>query len=144
MWPLMYNYIQNSYYGNRPANIYVDLFVTSIINVNEKAQSLSTLVKMITVWPNLNMKWNTSNFCGISTFYAFKNMFWTPDIGIIESSHPKGLRTLHFLPEDEGRGICRPPKMVKENYPTRMDPTPPTAKNCKRKYIPTSGESCSS
>ncbi|XDV14081.1 hypothetical protein PO909_002297, partial [Leuciscus waleckii] len=85
MWPLMNNYKYNPYYGNKPANTYVDIYVTSITNVNEKAQSLSTQVKMITAWPNLKMKWNSSDFCLIDTFAAPKNMFWTPDIGIMES-----------------------------------------------------------
>ncbi|CAM4419944.1 unnamed protein product [Leuciscus chuanchicus] len=85
MWPLMNNYKYNPYYANQPANTYVDISVSSITNVDEKAQSLTTQVKMITAWPNLKMKWNPDDFCQIKTFAAPQNMFWTPDIGIIES-----------------------------------------------------------
>jgi len=28
--------------------------------------------------------WDVNEFCGIRTFVAPKNMFWTPDIGIVE------------------------------------------------------------
>ncbi|XP_050960298.1 5-hydroxytryptamine receptor 3A-like [Labeo rohita] len=77
MWPLIFE--------DQPAIIYVDLYVTSIINVNEKDQSLTTQVKTITAWPDSNMKWDKTLFCGMETFVAPKNMFWTPDIGIIES-----------------------------------------------------------
>ncbi|XDV14100.1 hypothetical protein PO909_002315 [Leuciscus waleckii] len=80
MWPLIFN----KDYAT-PANIYVDLYVTSITNVDEKAQSLTTQVNMITAWPNSNMMWNLDEFCQIDTFAAPKNMVWTPDIGIKES-----------------------------------------------------------
>uniref|UniRef100_A0A8C1S8H1 5-hydroxytryptamine receptor 3A-like n=1 Tax=Cyprinus carpio TaxID=7962 RepID=A0A8C1S8H1_CYPCA len=77
MWPLIFL--------PHLAIIYVDLYVTSIIEVNEKDQSLTTQVKIITAWPNSNMQWDKSSFCEMETFVAPKNMFWTPDIGIIES-----------------------------------------------------------
>ncbi|ROI79368.1 hypothetical protein DPX16_7256 [Anabarilius grahami] len=32
-------------------------------------------------------------------------------------SHPKGLRTLHFLPEDEGRGVADPLGGMDRNHP---------------------------
>ncbi|XP_039509906.1 5-hydroxytryptamine receptor 3A-like [Pimephales promelas] len=85
MWPLMYNYKYESKYADQPADIHVDIYVSSITNVNEKAQSLTTQLKMITVWPNVRMMWNPANYCQIETFAAPKNMFWTPDIGILES-----------------------------------------------------------
>ncbi|XP_052408105.1 5-hydroxytryptamine receptor 3B-like [Carassius gibelio] len=77
MWPLIFL--------PHLAIIYVDLYVTSIIEVNEKDQSLTTQVKIITAWPNSNMQWNKSLFCEMETCVAPKNLFWTPDIGIIES-----------------------------------------------------------
>jgi len=30
------------------------------------------------------MQWNNSTFCGIETCVAPRNMFWTPDISIME------------------------------------------------------------
>ncbi|KAK7168429.1 hypothetical protein R3I94_002488 [Phoxinus phoxinus] len=83
MWPMIFSKYDWNY--RFPAEIYVDLYVTSIINVDEKAQSLTLQVKMITEWPNRNMLWNTGEFCGIKTFVAPKNMFWAPDIEIMES-----------------------------------------------------------
>ncbi|XP_077086691.1 5-hydroxytryptamine receptor 3A-like [Siphateles boraxobius] len=66
-------------------HVYVDLYVTSIIDVNEKDQSFSTQVKMISAWANENMDWDEDKFCGIVTLAAPKDRFWTPDIGIVES-----------------------------------------------------------
>ncbi|XP_067280280.1 5-hydroxytryptamine receptor 3A-like [Pseudorasbora parva] len=83
MWPLIFN--KYNYFADHPITIYVNLYVTSIINVNEKDQSLTTQVKMITAWQNWNWRWDETLFCGIKTFSAPKNMFWTPDIGIMES-----------------------------------------------------------
>ncbi|XP_039506084.1 5-hydroxytryptamine receptor 3C-like [Pimephales promelas] len=84
MWPLIFNKY-DSYYSSNPAEIYVDLYVTSIIKVDEKAQSLTTQVKILTSWPIWDLEWDDTEFCGIDTFVAPKNMFWTPDIGIVES-----------------------------------------------------------
>ncbi|XP_077086740.1 5-hydroxytryptamine receptor 3A-like isoform X2 [Siphateles boraxobius] len=84
MWPLIFNDFLADASEVIPATIFVDMYVTSI-TVNEKAQSISTLVKLETLWPNSNMTWDTHGFCGIDSFIAPKNMFWTPDISIKES-----------------------------------------------------------
>ncbi|XP_016116545.1 neuronal acetylcholine receptor subunit beta-3-like [Sinocyclocheilus grahami] len=72
------------YYGDA-TRVFVELYVTSIIDVNEKAQSLTIQVKMITAWINIKMDWNSHEFCGMNTFSARKDMVWTPDIVIAES-----------------------------------------------------------
>ncbi|XDV14184.1 hypothetical protein PO909_002363, partial [Leuciscus waleckii] len=77
MWPIIFTFT--------PLYIFVDLYVTSIINVDEKAQSLTTQVEVLTEWPNWNMEWDLNTFCGIRKVVAPKNMFWAPDIGIMES-----------------------------------------------------------
>ncbi|XP_077086692.1 5-hydroxytryptamine receptor 3A-like [Siphateles boraxobius] len=64
---------------------YVDLYVSSIIDVNEKAQSISTQIKLIIVWRDSKFSWNPNDFCGIGTLAFSKNVFWSPDIGIVES-----------------------------------------------------------
>ncbi|XP_073801281.1 5-hydroxytryptamine receptor 3A-like isoform X2 [Danio rerio] len=68
-----------------PSFVFVDMYVTSIAAVNEKAQSLSTQVKMMTAWYNGIPLWMYSKQCGITRFQASKEMFWTPDILIKES-----------------------------------------------------------
>ncbi|ROL45721.1 5-hydroxytryptamine receptor 3A [Anabarilius grahami] len=105
MWPLIFNDNPDDIEYFNPAYISVDLYVTSIINVvimgcqtvtvsslntyfylqDEKAQSLTTQVRMITAWPNSNMTWNPKDYCGIDIFATPKNNVWTPDIGIMES-----------------------------------------------------------
>ncbi|XP_039531167.1 5-hydroxytryptamine receptor 3A-like [Pimephales promelas] len=80
-WPLTFGNNGSS----NPADIYMDLYVTSIIKVDEKAQSLTTQVQIRTAWPIGDLEWEEKKFCGIDTFAAPKDMFWTPDIGIVES-----------------------------------------------------------
>ncbi|KAG1961528.1 5-hydroxytryptamine receptor 3A-like [Pimephales promelas] len=64
---------------------FVDLYVTSIIDVNEKAQSISTQISLIVAWRDEKFSWRPENYCGIDTLPFPKNVFWTPDIGILES-----------------------------------------------------------
>ncbi|XP_016328520.1 5-hydroxytryptamine receptor 3A-like [Sinocyclocheilus anshuiensis] len=71
-------------YWSPTTDVYVDLYVTSIIDVNEKAQSLTTQVKIITAWFN-DLFWWFEDFCGIQTIPIKKGMLWTPDILIKES-----------------------------------------------------------
>ncbi|XP_056308447.1 5-hydroxytryptamine receptor 3A [Danio aesculapii] len=69
--------------GKTYTPVFVDLYVNSIIEVYEKEQSLSTQVKMITLWESV--KWNQTLFCQIQTIAAGKNSFWGPDLVIAES-----------------------------------------------------------
>ncbi|XP_051570390.1 5-hydroxytryptamine receptor 3A-like [Myxocyprinus asiaticus] len=68
-----------------PTQVFVDLFVTSITEVNEKAQSFSTQVTIVHGWINEFTLWDPEDFCGIYYCSIRKDMIWTPDIGIIES-----------------------------------------------------------
>ncbi|XP_073801283.1 5-hydroxytryptamine receptor 3A-like isoform X2 [Danio rerio] len=68
-----------------PSYVFVDIYVTSIVAVNEKTQSLSTQVKMMTAWYNGLPLWMFYKRCGITQFHANKEMFWTPDLLIKES-----------------------------------------------------------
>ncbi|XP_073793916.1 pyrroline-5-carboxylate reductase 1a isoform X5 [Danio rerio] len=71
--------------GQTYTRVLVDLYVTSIVEVFEKEQRLSTQVKMITVWFDSNVLWNSYKFCQILTIAAPRNLFWRPDIVIAES-----------------------------------------------------------
>ncbi|XP_016312674.1 5-hydroxytryptamine receptor 3A [Sinocyclocheilus anshuiensis] len=68
-----------------PTFLFLDLFVTSITEVNEKAQSLSTQVTILHGWVNEFTVWNPDDFCGITLCSVKKDMVWTPDISITES-----------------------------------------------------------
>ncbi|XP_073801353.1 5-hydroxytryptamine receptor 3A isoform X2 [Danio rerio] len=65
--------------------VYIDLFVTSITEVNEKAQSISTQVLLAHGWGNDFTTWKPDDFCGMSACSVKKDMVWTPDIVIAES-----------------------------------------------------------
>uniref|UniRef100_A0A9J8CSQ8 5-hydroxytryptamine receptor 3A-like n=1 Tax=Cyprinus carpio carpio TaxID=630221 RepID=A0A9J8CSQ8_CYPCA len=68
-----------------PTSVYTDLYVTSITEVDEKAQSLSTQVTIAHGWYSDFTKWNPDDFCGIKVCPIKKDMVWTPDIVITES-----------------------------------------------------------
>ncbi|XP_058627707.1 5-hydroxytryptamine receptor 3A-like [Onychostoma macrolepis] len=68
-----------------PTLVYMDLYVTSITEVNEKAQSLSTQVTILHGWLSEFTGWNPEDFCGITSCSVKKDMVWTPDITITES-----------------------------------------------------------
>ncbi|XP_073689265.1 5-hydroxytryptamine receptor 3A [Garra rufa] len=68
-----------------PTYVFLDLYVTSITEVDEKAQSLSIQVTAWHGWINQFTVWNPDDFCGITLCSVNKNMIWTPDISIIES-----------------------------------------------------------
>ncbi|KAK2915898.1 hypothetical protein Q8A67_000272 [Cirrhinus molitorella] len=68
-----------------PTYVFLDLYVTSITEVNEKAQSLSTQVTILLGWANPFTVWNQDDFCGISLCSVKKDMIWIPDITITES-----------------------------------------------------------
>ncbi|XP_058627073.1 5-hydroxytryptamine receptor 3A-like isoform X1 [Onychostoma macrolepis] len=73
------------FYDEDGTHVYMELYVSSIIDVNEKAQSLMTQVRLITAWMNRNMGWNSNEFCEMRTFSGRKDKVWTPDIVIVES-----------------------------------------------------------
>ncbi|XP_067221531.1 5-hydroxytryptamine receptor 3A-like [Chanodichthys erythropterus] len=68
-----------------PTIVFMNLLVTSITEVNEKAQSISTQITVTYGWYNEFTVWNRDDFCGIFLCSVKKDMIWTPDISIIES-----------------------------------------------------------
>ncbi|XP_048042648.1 5-hydroxytryptamine receptor 3A-like [Megalobrama amblycephala] len=68
-----------------PTTVFMNLLVTSITEVNEKAQSISTQITVTYGWHNEFTVWNRNDFCGIFLCSVKKDMIWTPDISIIES-----------------------------------------------------------
>ncbi|XP_051996098.1 5-hydroxytryptamine receptor 3A-like [Xyrauchen texanus] len=85
-------------------SVYVGLYVSSITDVNEKAQSFSTQVRIYTVWNDEFYSWNYENYCGIRTVSARKDQIWTPDLNIIESIKTEyaSMESQHTLMTDKG------------------------------------------
>ncbi|XP_065119288.1 5-hydroxytryptamine receptor 3A-like [Paramisgurnus dabryanus] len=73
------------YNFSNPTEVLVDLFVTSITDVDEKAQSFATQITLILGWINEFTRWNDSDFCGLQTCTIDKDKMWIPDITIAES-----------------------------------------------------------
>ncbi|XP_039509908.1 5-hydroxytryptamine receptor 3A-like isoform X1 [Pimephales promelas] len=68
-----------------PTTVLMNLLVTSITEVDEKAQSISTQITIIIGWFSEFTRWNPNDFCGINMSSIKKEMVWIPDINIIES-----------------------------------------------------------
>ncbi|XP_056609714.1 5-hydroxytryptamine receptor 3A-like isoform X1 [Triplophysa dalaica] len=77
--------IRPVYDSKTPTDVYVDLFVTSITDVNEKAQSISTQVIFEALWNNEFIEWKQEDFCQTSKISLKKDTIWIPDIVIAES-----------------------------------------------------------
>ncbi|KAA0722823.1 5-hydroxytryptamine receptor 3A [Triplophysa tibetana] len=66
-------------------SVFIDLDVTTITNVNENAQSITTQVQVDTQWMNNNIQWAPYTNCNIERITTLKDWFWAPDIAILES-----------------------------------------------------------
>ncbi|XP_041827120.1 5-hydroxytryptamine receptor 3A-like isoform X2 [Melanotaenia boesemani] len=64
--------------------VQVEMMVYSILDVNEKSQTVSLLVSIHMIWENEFLKWNSSQFCGIDELTVPRSMLWIPDITIEE------------------------------------------------------------
>ncbi|KAA0722822.1 5-hydroxytryptamine receptor 3A [Triplophysa tibetana] len=73
----------NEYYGYTWVSVY--LYVTAITDVNENAQSITTQVQVDTWWRNNDIYWRPSNYCDIDRITMMKELFWAPDIVVLES-----------------------------------------------------------
>ncbi|KAL2078824.1 hypothetical protein ACEWY4_026509 [Coilia grayii] len=72
-----------------PTNVLVDLYLSVIIEVNEKFQSLTTGVFMATSWTNELVQWDPRDFCGISMISIPKEYLWRPATSVLESIEAK-------------------------------------------------------
>ncbi|XP_057202165.1 5-hydroxytryptamine receptor 3A-like isoform X1 [Triplophysa rosa] len=73
------------YNWRTPTKAFVDLYVTSITDVNEKAQSISTQITYESGWVSEFTKWSERDFCGICMLSVEKDKIWIPDIVFTES-----------------------------------------------------------
>ncbi|TRZ03042.1 hypothetical protein DNTS_028683 [Danionella cerebrum] len=76
--------------------IFTDLYLISITEVNEKAQSISTQITVAHGWGSDFTLWNPDDFCGMKTCTVTKDMIWTPDIMIAES-----IKTEYATPDNQ-------------------------------------------
>ncbi|XP_066499162.1 5-hydroxytryptamine receptor 3A [Hoplias malabaricus] len=67
-----------------PTLVLLDLYVSSITEVNEKAQTFSPHIYVEMGWVNEFTKWNATDFCGITFMSVPKEMLWIPDITVME------------------------------------------------------------
>ncbi|XP_065119141.1 5-hydroxytryptamine receptor 3A-like [Paramisgurnus dabryanus] len=62
-----------------------DLYLSSITDVDENAQTMSTQVILSNAWYKDKVYWEPDDFCGISSISVQKELFWIPDAVFMES-----------------------------------------------------------
>ncbi|XP_029914623.1 5-hydroxytryptamine receptor 3A-like isoform X2 [Myripristis murdjan] len=87
-----------------PTRVQADLVIFGILNVDEKAQTLTTQSWSTMAWKNEFLTWNPSDFCGIDKLFVQREMLWMPDIIIVEDVSDTGSvrRSLHATVSSDG------------------------------------------
>ncbi|CAH2324488.1 5-hydroxytryptamine receptor 3A-like [Pelobates cultripes] len=79
-----------------PTYVSIDVIFRAVLDMDEKLQSLTTLLDFEMTWQNEFLSWDPQNFCGIFRVSFPAELIWIPDINILETekSDPmEGLRT---------------------------------------------------
>ncbi|CAL8309372.1 unnamed protein product [Boreogadus saida] len=88
----------------RPTILYMDVYISAILSVNEKAQTFSPLVWLQMSWNDERISWDPAQFCGISRVSVPKEFLWKPDIFIFEmTQRDEALPNPYLLMTHEGR-----------------------------------------
>ncbi len=61
-------------------HVNVSITLANIIDIDEKHQSLTTLLWMQTIWYDPFLSWNEAEFSGISCFVIQADRIWTPEV----------------------------------------------------------------
>jgi len=58
---------------------------------------MNSIIITLQAWRDEKFSWIPEEYCGIDTLPFPKNVFWTPDIGILERYKNTSLRTFSHL-----------------------------------------------
>uniref|UniRef100_H3C787 Uncharacterized protein n=1 Tax=Tetraodon nigroviridis TaxID=99883 RepID=H3C787_TETNG len=67
-----------------PTPVFVDMLLYSIVEVDEKFQTVLSHISVYTRWQNEFLSWTPSDFCGIKLLSVPLSLLWQPDIVIRE------------------------------------------------------------
>ncbi|XP_033732275.1 neuronal acetylcholine receptor subunit alpha-3-like [Pecten maximus] len=82
----------------KPVNVSVELFLISVIELNERERSMSSLIWIELRWFDEQLAWNTSKYGGIDSSRVPFNRIWTPDILLRnEIGNKKGMQHTNFI-----------------------------------------------
>ncbi|XP_055366904.1 5-hydroxytryptamine receptor 3A-like isoform X2 [Betta splendens] len=73
-----------------PTSVQLDVVIYGILDLDEKAQSLTTHIWTQMYWQSEFLTWNSSDFCGINMLVIPRSILWTPDLTIQEDTSDTG------------------------------------------------------
>uniref|UniRef100_A0A8C5PZ19 5-hydroxytryptamine receptor 3A-like n=1 Tax=Leptobrachium leishanense TaxID=445787 RepID=A0A8C5PZ19_9ANUR len=79
-----------------PTYIEVDAIFRAVLDVDEKLQSLTTLVDFEMRWHSQFLSWDPEAFCGISRVPIPETFVWIPDINIAEMTDDNSVETSYL------------------------------------------------
>ncbi|XP_063294945.1 5-hydroxytryptamine receptor 3A-like [Pelobates fuscus] len=68
-----------------PTYVSIDVIFRAVLDMDEKLQSLTTLLDFEMTWQNEFLSWDPQNFCGIFRVSIPAELIWIPDINILET-----------------------------------------------------------
>ncbi|XP_060884991.1 5-hydroxytryptamine receptor 3A-like [Labrus mixtus] len=69
---------------SKPTEIHLDLALYAILDVREKEQTFMSYVWVEMIWNDEYIRWDPSNFCGITQITLPSKQLWLPDLTIEE------------------------------------------------------------
>lgn len=93
---LLANILQNYSMYVRPVNNTLEAIVVTfhmnlrqVIQINERAQTLTAQVDFTIEWGNAQLKWDPKKWGGVETLYSTKEQVWVPALTILNNAHEK-------------------------------------------------------
>ncbi|XP_064472000.1 neuronal acetylcholine receptor subunit alpha-10-like [Ornithodoros turicata] len=93
---LMSNYdpaVRPSFNSTLPLRVEIDLALLQVLQVDAKAQVLSTNCRLIQRWIDAHLKWNSSDFGGIGVLRIPAPQVWKPDVVLYNNAQGGDHRT---------------------------------------------------
>ncbi|XP_053305430.1 5-hydroxytryptamine receptor 3A-like [Spea bombifrons] len=75
----------------------IDVIFRAILDMDEKLQTLTTLMDFEMIWQNQLLSWDPQEFCGIKRVPIPVASVWTPDIYVSETTQDDSLDSIYLL-----------------------------------------------
>ncbi|XP_043955719.1 5-hydroxytryptamine receptor 3A-like [Gambusia affinis] len=71
---------------NTTTEVQLEIILSSILDLNEKLQTVTIHIYVKTYWTNEHLIWDPSEFCGLNLLTIPVSLIWVPDIAIQEDA----------------------------------------------------------
>ncbi|KAG8437648.1 hypothetical protein GDO86_008386 [Hymenochirus boettgeri] len=79
----------------KPTYVTLDVTMRAVLEMDEKLQTLKTLMDLEMIWGNQLLSWEPGDFCGISRVSVPESTVWIPDIFLSEIIEDNSLDVLY-------------------------------------------------